>query len=128
MKPIDQTRTDPSEGNCLAACVASLLHLDSEDLPTFPDTPAWWDEFIAWLRPFGFYAARWGPGASEDVIPPGYAIASGESPRYLTLLHAVVYLDGKLAHDPHPDRAGIAGDVHDWIVLIPFDPGPRSPS
>lgn len=35
--------------------------------------------------------------------------------------HMVVYHDGKLAHDPHPSRAGILEVKRTW-VLAPLDP------
>ena len=57
----------------------------------------------------------------QEVIPavPGYFLVCGESPR--GVLHEVVYLDGKMIHDPHPSNAGIT-TVKDVFVLVPKDP------
>jgi hypothetical protein len=53
------------------------------------------------------------------IAPPGYHIACGKSPR-LKHQHAVVALDGKIVHDPHPTRAGLDGEIASWILLIPL--------
>jgi hypothetical protein len=37
-------------------------------------------------------------------------------------MHAVVYQDGQVVHDPHPSREGLAGERF-WWVIAPLDPG-----
>lgn len=51
------------------------------------------------------------------VLRPGHDIyhwISGPSPRGNGLHHAVVGLNCEIAHDPHPSRAGLAGDPKGW--------------
>lgn len=44
----------------------------------------------------------------------GYHIIGGPSPRGGGILHAVVGLNGEVAFDPHPSKAGLAGDPSKW--------------
>ena len=50
----------------------------------------------------------------------GYYIAGGMCERGGR--HSCVYRDGRLAHDPHPSRAGLLS-VDTWTLLVPLDPG-----
>ena len=60
MKPISQS-IKGKHGNCLQACLASLLELKLADVPNFPAMkddekgkyPVWWLEMQAWLRQRG---------------------------------------------------------------------------
>jgi hypothetical protein len=52
------------------------------------------------------------------IAPPGYHIATGKSPRS-DQVHAVVALDGRIVHDPHPSRAGLDGAIASWIIFMP---------
>lgn len=112
-----QTRTAKGEGNCLAACVASILEVDGGDLPTF-DGAGWWDRFVNWMHHWDVYPLR---TDGADWTPQGWSIASGPSPRFGGL-HAVVAYHGQVAHDPHPSGDGLAGEIEDFIILVPFDP------
>ncbi len=73
MTPVYQTIHGP-QGNCYAACVASILETSLEDLPPY----------VAVRRP------NW--------EPPGYSIASVRVRD--GSIHAVVCLDGQIVHDP----------------------------
>jgi hypothetical protein len=124
--PADQTRFGSAEGNCFSACVASILEIPLEDVPQFM-VGDWWANFTAWCEPRGIIPKYWPARGWCDLdpvrvflgVPTGYAIMSGESPRHPGVLHAVVALDGAIAHDPHPSRAGIRGDLehHDFVTL-----------
>lgn len=124
MKPVDQT-TFGEEGNCFAACVASILELPIEEVPNFcvaypHDT--WFEEFNRWLEPRGLACVSMQADvvdveafcASAPRIP---LIVDGRSPRGRR--HGVVYVDGKLAHDPHPSRDGIIENTirKFWLLL-----------
>lgn len=52
------------------------------------------------------------------IAPSGYHVACGKSPRS-DQEHAVVALDGKIVHDPHPTRAGLDGGITWWILFHP---------
>lgn len=121
MTPVDQTRFGAVDGDCFAACVATLLGLPLAEIPNFcaPEQldadGRWWPNFRAWCAARGLeavclLAADQPPGA----VPDFDAIGSGPSPRG-AFLHATVWRNGRLWHDPHPSRAGLAGPPVDWI-------------
>jgi len=124
--PVDQDRFGDPDGNCLQACLATLLDLDIGDVPHFTGED-WRARMGAWLRTRGLWALAFSPPAGTleetarwlDETVPGYAIVSGQTPR--GLLHATVWYAGELVHDPHPDRAGLLS-VEDVLVLVPVDP------
>lgn len=124
MRPVDQTmfgHTPPHDaGNCLQACIASLLELPLDDVPHFvADGDGWWSALLDWLRCRGFWVA-------ETVDPsPGLGFAGGKSPRG-DWGHAVVTDGPDIAHDPHPSRAGLDGAPTEYRYLVQFDPA--SPS
>jgi hypothetical protein len=129
VRPVHQTQFyvppegaagDPAKtGNCVAACVASLLELDLADVPNFVAVEGdWWMEFQWWLHKRGWVALE----LDGDYRWPGYSAASGKSPRG-DFKHLVLYLDGKLIHDPHPSGAGIEGEPSYQWILVPLDAG-----
>lgn len=146
MKQVKQTSfgtqpTLPDVGNCLAACVASILELPISQVPNFSFTPNgedWYeDKLLTWLKTRGFTAlfVKYDPELGRLGC---YCVASGKSPRG-DHLHAVVYKDGKVVWDPHPDwripilgtseRAssflcgeGLSSKPVDMIFLVPLDP------
>lgn len=115
MKPVMQTRFGAG-GNCLAACIASLLECDL-DLVDFScaDYEHWERVADDKLEQFGLRMVHvmapssevrvWWP-AAKDCVP---FIATGMSPRTAetSKLHSVLYVGGFLAHDPHPEGGGI---------------------
>ena len=127
MKPVEQTVLG-DQGNCFEACVASLLEIPLEDCNIFPDGVGldseadkasgrhWWIVFQEWLRlnhkrhPIYIMFSEMGGDK-----PKGYSIISGPGPR--GLLHSTVGLDGEVAHDPHPSKAGLVS-VRDYILFI----------
>jgi hypothetical protein len=144
VKPVDQTRLGFPEGNCFAACLASLMEIPLDQVPSVmgmdPEVPAWWPLHLdRWLSRYGLYglyfvvqpshidiAALHGiyTNNSNDLVwPRGPCIALGRSPRGYP--HAVVACDQVLLHDPHPSRLGLVS-IDGYIVLIPFNPAIRS--
>ena len=121
MKPVYQTKFGPKEGNCLAACVASIFHMTIEAVPDFPVDSTWWEAFEAWCRTKGFIPLRVEMADHTTIDHTGISIVSGASPRGEGY-HAVVAVGGKMVHDPHPDGTGIAGDPIDYIFFT-CDPG-----
>lgn len=104
-------------GNCYATCVAMILGKKIEDIPKFEELPAdgsWFIDSWTYLNGLGY---------DLDILhvrnlseyPNGFSIASGKSPRG-PWDHCVVYLDGKLYHDPYPNGKGI--DKVDYFLLI----------
>lgn len=125
MKPVDQTRFyDPAapveqqRGNCLQAVIASLLELPLDQVPHFVQDHVesdgeedWWDSLVAFVRTQG-----WNPHAAHPVTdyPGQHLFVSGPSPRGKGddgLWHVVIYRNGRMVHDPHPDRTGLRGGL-----------------
>ena len=68
MKPVYQTIFGKTNGNCFAACIASILEMDLEDVPHFcrGDNPEWMFDLNEWLYQFGLGALT---VAFQDEIP-----------------------------------------------------------
>jgi len=114
---VDQTEYGKA-GNCLTACIASLLAIPIAELPNHQGE----DWLEGWNENLLHYNAHLIVIDDPKAIQPGYSILSGLSPRG-KWLHAVICLDGKMVHDPHEDRTGIReGKWVDWMVLRPLDP------
>lgn len=96
-------------GNCLQACVASVLDLPLWMVPAFDDLRrgvSMQEGVDLWARRmFGLQYIRT-IGHEIDRLPAFY-IVSGPSPRGGGIYHAVVYSHGELVHDPHPSGAGV---------------------
>lgn len=126
MIPVDQTQFAGQGvgGDCVRASVASILELPIEQVPHFleiaPEPSQWGFAFEDWMNERGL--AVW---LKHGHTPfEGYYLASGPSPRGVS--HMVVYLNGDLAHDPHPSRAGILSV--DWTrILVPTNPARAIP-
>lgn len=123
MKPVDQTRFGKPHGNCMQACIASILEVPLSEVPD-PPVPEveteWFEEYcerLAAIRvqlvTITFEGAQWN-------VPHGlYCILSGPGPRFHTdgtsIEHAVVGVSRRegnvlhfdIVHDPHPSRQGI---------------------
>lgn len=115
MRPVDQTEFGPG-GNCLSACIASVLEMPLEQVPNFNHAAEDWAEaLLAWCADRKLNLDF----STEFPAPAGrHVILGGTSPRRQGRAgHAVVALDGVVVHDPHPDRTGIVGEPWDWILL-----------
>lgn len=135
MRPVDQTKfmdtSADGRGDCLRACVASILELPIEAVPDFSADGSYTIGAIAWLQARGYQvlSVQWsGDGYDHSQYlscPQGYAVLGGKSPRTYPdgsrAGHAVVgRANGwnfRIDHDPHPSRAGIVGQVESvvWI-------------
>lgn len=115
MIPTTQTilAGDPSgiPGNCLQAAVAALLEMPLGDVPHFVEHDDWLERLVAFGETFG-YRVRYRPPGTDGVT----GLACGPSPRGVQ--HAVVWIDGKSAWDPHPDRTGLSA----VSMLLAFEP------
>lgn len=122
MTPVKQTKLYAKDGihngNCFAACIASLLDLPLWMVPPFEDMFGRGGEYRArcddWLaRMFKLEMEEFAPGHEPSPMPEFY-IASGPSSR--GVLHSVVYSGGKLVHDPHPSNEGISEVRWCWYL------------
>lgn len=124
MIPITQSKLhNPprSNGNCLAAALASILEISLEDVPEFENMSdgEWYPRLRKWLRLLGYHLLCW----EEEIYPPTFFIAHGPSPRG-DWEHSVVYKGRRMVHDPHPSREGLEKITSVW-ALLPIDPAIR---
>src|SRR5271155_626834 len=112
MRPVDQS-TFGVWGNCLPACVASLLEMPLDEVPLFhdPSSPVYVPQVVrlnAWLEPRGLRAeeATFVPFPIEQMVVDLFSadgdfyILGGMSPRRRG--HVVVASRRGIVHDPHP--------------------------
>lgn len=126
MTPVDQSiMHDPDNGqhgDCMRAVLASLLDLPIGSVPHFALLDAegkgnFWIMIAEFCRQhgFSFVIMRGRFGWAEDAIYHGIG---GKSPRNPAGHHAVVGRNGQIFHDPHPSRAGLAGDPNEWEFYL----------
>jgi len=130
MTPVDQTSFGSHRwpyfepGDCLSACVATLLDLPARCVPHFlderdPCDEIWAMRLDAWLSRLGvpvqhFILHPEGHGDLGAVAPPRPYVLCGTS--ILGCEHAVVARGEEIIFDPHPSRLGIER-AHRMIVL-----------
>lgn len=128
MKPIFQTDTSFKTGNCGEACVASILEIELSDIPMLhnPEDPQDGETYCRNLREFlnkfglSFIDISFNEGHdSKDFLKDCWVVASGKSPRGTEPhhKHAVVWRNGKIVHDPHPDGGGI-DEIETYGIFI----------
>lgn len=135
MRPVDQLcfregpEHEPTQrGDCLRACVATLLELSPERVPHFAsfENADWILE--EWLADRDYWMMFWylNEASHECIILPrqhsGLCIVSGKSPRG-SWKHACVGRiggpDPVIVHDPHPSRAGLLS-IDAIRLLVPM--------
>lgn len=139
MIPVKQTKFGGEDGDCLPACVASILELDLADVPNFcagQDDGRWLGRMAFWLSRRGLCAVHTAfvdsdPGttpAPEDMgfaqrwcrtRRVGWAIVNGYTARGLS--HSTVWFEGEPVHDPHPEPTPLL-NVVSIIVIAQRDP------
>lgn len=128
MNPTKQTILhDPANGkfgNCLSAVIASLLHMNIDDVPVFADPDTWIKDLNEFLRPFGLAYILFTCSADwlKDIGVDGcHHEVFGPTIRSNDVLHANVALDGRAIFDPHPDNSGLTR-VEGFGVFIALRP------
>lgn len=122
MTPVDQSilSGDPlgRPGDCLRACVATILDLPLRSVPHFlePDVGGWWARFTSYMDGRGLAVLALG-----EPLDGVLGIGNGRSPRG-DHNHAVVTLGPEVAHDPHPTRRGLEGPIEDYLYFVVVDP------
>lgn len=88
-------------GNCLQACVASVMKLPINAVPHFAQF-LWWPMALElWVRGHDLTCK----GERTATIPERLCIVGGQSPRGVD--HVVVGYGGEVVWDPHPSREGL---------------------
>lgn len=127
MIPIKQTKfggpdaTPSEQGNCWAACIASITHIPLERFPV-PLSMEWepyWDSVVAFLRSRDYGIIRLVGDKGREVADSwdGHVIACGQSPNG-DWDHCVVWRMGKLIHDPHPKGRGLVGQPKEFEMVV----------
>ena len=115
MIPVMQKALHPTKGDCLRACVASLLNKNINEVPNFtalfPDDNVnfgYWELFYYWMWHHGYLIET-----HDDIRDieddyegiNGYTIVSVMS-TLKDKSHACIYSikDKKIAHDPDPEQ------------------------
>jgi len=129
MKKVDQTRFGSKRGNCLPACIASILEINPTTIPNFCEIVTkdqnWQELANDWLKPFNMGMVTVDVSKvdlTKDPILPKecYCIATGPSPRG-DFFHSVVAKGGEIVHDPHPSRDGLPS-ITELSVFVVLDP------
>lgn len=126
MKSQYQTRFG-EEGNCFAACIASLLECDINEVPFWKTKTDSWDEYQSILNSYlqqnhcilmycDDYHTEYDQYIEE--LKGSFYILSGDSSRGFE--HAVIYRDGELVHDPHPEGDGLLNVKHIYFFYKLF--------
>lgn len=130
MIPIDQTIVGEN-GNCMSACLASILECDLSEVPNFivgcneHENP--YIEFNRrineYLRPLGLVhieikaTDNWFDYLKNEGVKDLYHLYYG--PTIRGTFHAVVAKDGVIVHDPHPDKTSLDTDKRDeWSIAF----------
>lgn len=129
MKPVHQDKYPIAgklgNGNCLSACVASILEMNLDEVPHFTsgNNKDWLTELNFFLKRFNSYALLL-PFLTTKFLLQGYYIVIGnavyfnsKTKSYDQSLHAVVGSEGKIIFDPF--NAKNPGHFEPlWICLI----------
>jgi len=119
-----QERVHPEEGDCLRACVATILNLNLVQVPNFSlYKDDWFLAVVSFSRLYDRLPQSVSLPDEFARCPKGVpVIVSGASPRFPGKLHAVVseYREGAwhLLHDPVQGGTGIVGDPVDAIWFV----------
>jgi len=145
MRRVDQTIFvgDPKKkGNCVAACVATIVGLPLDTVPhfieygiAFGDSDGVKEEVStghSWFAMMlGFFAGQglWLVELEQvtDAEAGEVVLVAGPSPR--GVMHQVLYRDGVLWHDPHPSRDGVL-EIREVLAVrshTGFDHAPTAP-
>lgn len=121
MKRIKQTKFGPTDGNCFAACIASLLEVPIEEVAIDIQGDNWWQSLQDCLKPKNLFflevrldvAVKYPLYEMDGIL----CVFTGKSPRDFkeaeSVNHAVVGMINSrpgdsvvfdYVHDPHPDN------------------------
>lgn len=114
MKPIMQkNKHDDANGivgDCLRACICALLEISDDGVPNFADDKNYPEKLRNWFDEQQLEFCH-SDNPPENIK---YYMAWGTSPR--GSCHSVIYKDGKLVHDPHPDGGDVKNiTTYAWI-------------
>lgn len=124
MKPVFQTKFGDKHGNCMVACVASLLELPLSAVPEFGfDQKQWQINLLAFLRQYGLGWQCINYDFYENhpyLAPHGYVILTG--PNAQGVNHAVVGVSDehgiRMVHNPNPNCSGLTKIISVDLITV----------
>lgn len=128
MKPVFQDKfyepgvpSNMQRGNCWTAAIASLLELDLHEVPNFVQIDVdggkdWFLHTLSFIGDLGFDLYRVWTGHQAQPEPDEFYMVTGVSPRGNGLYHVVIFQNGEMVHDPHPDGTGILTNDNTWLL------------
>jgi len=117
MTPQNLTISSPTNGDCLRACVASLLDMDIKKVPNFVangrgDNGKWFSHpkrglnMFLWNHGYEYFGYSPAIEAVRDCAGiDGYFIGVVDSVNFKGSTHAVIFKGLELVHDPSPLKA-----------------------
>jgi hypothetical protein len=119
MKAVRQTRMGSTEGNCLAAALASVLDLHLYEVPEMEVKEGWLQKVNEWLadKNLALVLCKYEP----NYCPRGLTIGSTKPSEHSEVLHCVVCQNGRIVWDPHPDEIA-QYPIVDWMLFQVLDP------
>lgn len=126
MTPVKQTIFGSENGNCLAACIASMLNIPIDHVPNWGiDIEYNVNTLNMFLSNYGMFHVLVNIKDLEEQLIScnGYYILCGESFSELCD-HAVIYRNAELFFDPMPNGKGLKGTIrneryYQAIFIIP---------
>lgn len=122
MIPVHQTAHDHN-GNCLAACIASVLEIPIEGVPNFILEDGWRNATNRFLEKYGLFllCVRIEAGETpEEVLPDGWMLVCGRSMK--DRWHATVGRRGQVVFDPAPTPVVFIDDSREYELFVVLDP------
>jgi hypothetical protein len=100
---------EKQRGNCLSAVVASLLDVPIEAVPNFVQIdvaggPNWWWLLWRYLELMGKRLCTVSPRTPPAGVFYTVGGLSARATEDHPIHHICVYRDGRIVHDPHPER------------------------
>ena len=90
-------------GNCLTACISSLLEIPINKIPNFVELYSNWQGALNdFLKPFNLVYIEVPAKDIKGQVELGYHLVCGFTIRSNEIPHAVVAYNEQPKHDPHP--------------------------
>jgi hypothetical protein len=106
MKKVYQTEFG-DKGNCLSACISTITGIKINKLPKIDLYDGWLRRYNSGLKYHGYVLLYDKSCNISAYLDGGCYICAGKTKRGTH--HAVVFKNGKMIHDPHPDGTGLQG-------------------
>lgn len=113
------------KGNCMAACFANVLGYKVDQVPAFEELfdcekpkGFWWDVVKLWWKTQGY---NYISGSKFTIPKDQYYFVCGKSPRDKNIWHMVIYKNGAMVFDPHPDGTGLSPGTEayfEWLEKL----------